>query len=205
MNLGGMFDIVSAWGASELEDQAGTDKIKTRLIGDWQFQFRKLKVKERFDLGAASLRMAGKLKGLMSVVNLVAAENEALSPDLDEVHRRAVLQARLGGAFMELLPKILETLGDPDVNRFVVSLAERAYAHHDGKFVKLSDPVLFEKVFEEDLTLLLPVAITVLEVNLDRGFIDKIGGIFVSQMPAPDLESGSSQAPTSGQAKSEDD
>ena len=82
---------------------------------------------------------------------------------------------------MELLPEILGFIGDPEVEQLLHDLVVAASVDlGQGTFEQLTNAATAETVFGEDISIQIPVAITVLEVNL-AGFIKRVASGFFSK------------------------
>ena len=75
---------------------------------------------------------------------------------------------------LEILPDLLGHLGDPAIEELLHEIVVTADVDRgQGSFESLSNPVVGEHVFGTDPSLQLPVAATVLELNL-MGFIQRL-------------------------------
>lgn len=177
--MDGLFDIVQKWGdTGPLEDVAGTTRLKRRVVAGRDFQFKKADIRTRTKMGTEALRVAAGFKAVGPLIAMIASANAEIGENISADQRKALIMKRLSGTFMKTLPDVIAALGDDSVSEFVFSLCEHASIHSGDKYKPLKDPVALEEAFGDDLTLQVPVALSVLEVNLAEDFFGKIAAVF---------------------------
>lgn len=168
------FDIANNWDCGPIENTGSMDRLKTRAIGSSIFQFKVLDIRQRTRMGTKALSMLSKFKGVVPVVAEIFRANEDLGPDVPKEKRDQVLRNKALQMLPSVIPSVLEVMGDDDLSDYLFSLCEKASVDMDDKFVSLTNPMAQQKAFGDDLTLQIPVALTVLEVNLSDGFFGQI-------------------------------
>lgn len=175
-----IFGIVSAWSVGAIESNPGTPKLKTRQIGDFLFQFQVQDYKARTRMGMALIGQAEKFKGLIAAGLKASAAGDKKKAVTTPAEKKKADEARAALA-AEFLPDLLTRLAEPDFADLIDEFCGKASVCLDGaKFESLVQPHVAEKVFGDDLTLQIPVAMTVAEVNLSDGFFNRLAGVFGS-------------------------
>lgn len=158
---------LSTWGASDLVPNPAMPALSTREIGGKVFQFRKADYKARTRMGMAIMGQAEKFAPILKGI-LPAAMGEG---SLAEMPRE-----KLAELVIEFLPELLTKLAAADLVDLIDELVGLAMVDlGDGKFQSLNLPHVAEQVFADDLTLQLPIALSVAEVNLADGFFNQLG------------------------------
>ena len=147
------------WNAEELTEGAG--KLAYRIIGGYKFQFRRVDYMQRTSLLIEALAA---IKNVTPVIGKVQAfaESEQESEEKDVA------------AVFDIIPDLIAALATQEIHALVVKLCETVSVDiGEGKFQSLTEEVVAEKVFGDDLTLQIPVALTAATRNLD-GILNKI-------------------------------
>lgn len=162
MDVNSLFALADKWGATPLEKHPNAPKIHTRTIGDFTIQVVRQDYKARTDMAMSLLRQVEGFFGVAgSAVAVTASEGEA--------------QAAAAAAF---LPAMIGALARPEFAAMLDKLVAHASLANGDKFEPLSQPHVAERMFGDDLTLQIPVALSVLEVNLGDGFFNRLQGVF---------------------------
>ena len=138
------------WNAEPLE-ASGTTRLSYRVIAGRKFQFKKVDYKARTRLLLEAVSIAQDIGSLLEMLRTVPEDAS------DEALIVAVLPAIIAMATKPGVQDVLERLCS------TVSVDMGA-----GKFESLTEEITAEKVFGEDITLQLPVAITAGIVNFDN-------------------------------------
>jgi len=158
MDINSLFGLAEKWGAGPLEQHPTAPKIHTRTIGDFTFQIVRQDYKTRTDMAMGLLRQVEGFVGVASAARGVE-EDEA--------------------AAMAFLPAIIGALARPEFAAMLDKLVGFAAVDNgNGKFEPLAQAHVAERVFSDDLTMQIPVALSVLEVNLGDGFFNRLQGVF---------------------------
>lgn len=151
------------WNAGPLEKAEATDKLAYRVIGGYKFQFRRVDYKQRT---ALSIEVMAAVKSLLPIIGRLQAlgfdavnENE---PDPE---------AAIDRQFLDVVPDLIGAIATPGLQDLMDKLCATAFADvGNGTFEPLSNEVTGERVFGQDITLQIPVALTAAMVNLDTIF-----------------------------------
>lgn len=154
---------LAAWGATPLEVNPNMPKLFTRTMGGKLFQFQKLDVRVRTSLGMQVMSLIEPLQPMF--------EAGMAMRDMDDAQRKA--------AALQLVPQVIARLTGEQYFDLLMSLCNMAMVQMPtGTFERLSVPIAAEHAFDDDLTLQLPVAASVVEVNLGDGFFNRLAGVF---------------------------
>ena len=162
MDVNSLFALADKWGATPLEKHPTAPKIHTRQIGDHVFQFVRQDYKTRTDMAMGLLRQVEGFLGVAgSAGAVVSADGEAKE-----------------AAAIAFLPAMVGALARPEFAAMLEKLVAHASVANGEKFESLAQVHVAERVFGDDLTLQIPVALSVLEVNLGDGFFNRLQGVF---------------------------
>lgn len=143
-------ELLSPWDVGALEKQAGTNKLFYRRIGGYKYQFHKVDYKQRTRL-----------------VIEAAAAMKGVAPLFDEL-RTMPEDATETEIMVAIMPSLIAALATPELQPFIENMCSTVAVDTGvGKFEPLSLEPAAERVFGEDLTLQIPVAITAALVNFD--------------------------------------
>jgi hypothetical protein len=141
---------LSHWNVEELANAPNTNKVAYQVIAARKFQFRRLDYKQR------SL-LAIEAAGIIANINEVY---QALSNIEEGIPEEELLVA--------IFPVMIKVLTNPRLHPVVEKLCSTASVDlGNGKFEPLSDDLVAETVFGDDLTLQVPVAVAATMVNFD--------------------------------------
>ena len=164
------------WDVQPIQQHETTNKLFYRIIAGRKYQFRKLDYRKQTQLGLRVAAMAKRLEPLFRQwSSFIDVEEDATDPQREAAdrHNQALM--------MELLPEMLGFIGDPEVEQLLHDLVVAAAVDlGQGTFEQLTNAATAETVFGEDISIQIPVAITVLEVNL-AGFIKRVASGFFSK------------------------
>jgi hypothetical protein len=150
-------DVIAHWEAGPLEQGAGTAKIFYRSIGGFEFQFRKIGYEQRTGLALRCMTVMKHAIPAYKMIPMLAADLDPDDPDID---------AKIG---IMILPEIIAALSTPSLHEVITELCETASVKDKTTsiFVSLTDKIMGEKVFGDDITLQIPVALTAATINID--------------------------------------
>lgn len=157
MQLNGdmLTSFLSFWGAEEIEFSQATNKLAYRIIGANKYQFRRVDYQQRTTLLIALMEC---LKGF--------------GPMMAEFEGAEEMTDAEAGA--KLLPLIIGSIATPGLQPLLQELCALAFVDRgEGKFEPLSDPLVAVSVFDEDITLQIPIALTAAQINF-ASVIDKL-------------------------------
>ena len=176
LNIGAFY---AFWNAADVEKAPGTNKISYREMGGFKFQFRRLDYRAQTKLSLRIASLAKQFEPLFSASDgFLEAEDLAEDATVEQVkeHAKQVeqIEAYNRAKMLKLLPELLGSLDDPKIESLLNDLVSSvAVDRGNGTFEDLSNPAVAATVFDEDITLQLPVAATAAEVNLS-GFFQKL-------------------------------
>ncbi len=175
-----IFDYITHWNVGDIED-TNHKKLKRRSVEGRSFQFKKLDVRAR-------TRMLIKLRALIEIADPMIRAGISLFQGTDP---EAAADAKpedfdLGKLVQDFLPQLIERVFDESLVDMFDDLASQAMVEIDGKFVALTNPNAYESAFDEDITLQVPVALTVLEVNLADSFFKILNRYLPQGLPTSD-------------------
>lgn len=157
------------WDCGPIEKHEHTAKISYRIISGKKYMFKKLDYRAQTKLGLRVTGLAKQLEPLFAASQeFVSAPDDATDPQREQAdnHNSAVM--------MRVLPDLLGLVADPTVETLLNDLVVAASVNRgNGEFESLSNQLVAEDIFGDDISLQLPVAATVLEVNL-AGFIRRV-------------------------------
>lgn len=167
--------IYGFWNCEPIEDHPTVPtKIKYRKIGGLKYQFRVLDYRTRTKLGYA---IAGLVKDFMPVIK--EGMNLIDTSGINDAAEMAKAEQANADKMLDVVPTLISKLAVPEFQELVDKLVVGAEVSLDGsKFDSLSNDAIAEQIFSDDITLQLPIALTVAEVNLD-GFFQRIKGAFL--------------------------
>lgn len=158
--------IMNFWGAGELAPVGTSKKLFTREIAGKVYQFRVLDYRTRFKMGGEAVKRMAKFSELVQVAGQIAAAKEAGTLN-------KMTETQIAGVVVNAITKGMEE--NDDVFDYILNLASAANVQKDGKFSSLAeDQVAAEYAFGSDLIAILPVALSVIEVNCAEGFFGKL-------------------------------
>ena len=152
------------WEAGQISENPKLPYLKNREISGHLFQFQVLDYRSRTKMG---LRLSG-----------VVSKFSGIGEPLLKISKLKSEEEQKKSLVVEIMPAILDKMSDPDFYDFVDELCGMASVSDGTEFKKLSGIEVAEPLFKEDLTLQIPVAMTVLEVNLSDGFFDRLAEKF---------------------------
>lgn len=150
---------LNLWDVGELEQGEGTDKLSYRVISGHKYQFRAIGYRDRTSL----------LLDIMAIVkDLAPVISDARKLDDSEDEEAEI---------MALIPSALGVFARPEVQTLLERLNSCVWVDiGKGGFSPLSDELVSSQVFLDDVTLQVPVALTVVQINLGSVF-NKLKGI----------------------------
>jgi hypothetical protein len=152
--------VLNQWDAGPIEAHPASPKLKTRVIAGTTFQFKVQDYRTRTRMALRVISQAEKLQDLITK-GLTASK-------LADDEKKLI--------FAEVIPTVLKRLNEADFIDTIDHLNFFASADiGNGKFEDLALDHVGEAVFSADLTLQIPVAISVAEVNL-TDFFARIAG-----------------------------
>lgn len=152
---------LSLWNVEPLQQAEATDKLFYRVIGGYKFQFRKCDYRLR---SALMIDIAKIGKSLIPIMQEVFA----FIPDPNAANDTVATELADAQLALKIMPLLIDALAIEGLQDVVDRLCATAYCDvGSGTFEPLSSDVTGEKVFGDDVTLQIPVAVTAALVNLD--------------------------------------
>lgn len=173
-----IFSVVKFWDAGELEPAGNSKKLFTREIAGQTFQFKRSDYKTRWRLGVRTIALAQMLAPLVQA-GVKAKDLPDPNDEPDPEKKKAMESERLN-LMMEFLPDVLGQADNPELESLIDDLTTEIWVQDGSKMTKIDNEIIAERVFEQDVTLRLPLALTALEVNLAEGFFDRLMSAFSS-------------------------
>lgn len=172
MDASKLFNSVSMWGATPIKSVAGQTTLFERQISGKNFQFSKLPQESRWDMGMETIEVSTLISPLLDIGFAMKKIQEKHAAVEDEDERTELIRNDAAPIMAKEAVPLLKILNDPLLKSFISRTYKQAsYQMTDGSRQSLEEPHVAELAFDKDLTLRLPVAISVMEVNLKDGFL----------------------------------
>lgn len=152
--------IMKMWGAGELVE-TGVTFTRTFLDGNKEFSFRKEDIKSSTRMGLKALSHADAIGKFI----------------LEASSGKYTTDAQLMAA---VIPDLCNKIGEDLFLDWIDSLVSKARFKSGNEYLLLSDDKVLSQAFQDDLTLQIAVAVTVLEVNCGKSFFDKLKDVYHS-------------------------
>lgn len=177
----------SVWQISELTKQEGGERIFHRQIGERRFQFVRRPIRQRHDLALTISATAGEAIEQVSLGDLADVDvDEIMADDAD----------MSGGRGAKIIGSVLKIAGARPVRALIDDLLSDVMVMKDGQFEALSNDLVYEFAFGDDITAFIPVALSALEVQA-ADFFAKLASVYASISSKTDRSTSSSESTTS--------
>jgi len=169
MDIQALFDAAQHWDAGPINPVGKSSVLFERRIAGKMFQFAMLDQETRWDLGLEMIEIATLLEPLIKMG--IAVKDMMDKAAIGEWSASQIENAKRDHVIAHGVP-MLSMFNDARFKNYIRRLWQMAeFEDGQGVRAKLNIDNVAETAFAKDLTLRIPVALSVMEVNLKEGFL----------------------------------